>query len=162
MAQFTTQPMAAEKTSPAGLDVANRVFFRLYQSSNLMHKIGTRFMSEFGATTQQWAVLGALARPAARSGMTVKELIEFLLVTRQNLTPVLDRLEHRKWIERIRDVEDGRIRRVRLTAEGRALWVRMQPAIEDFYAAALVDFDLEDRVILYRLLDRLKVSLSAL
>ena len=50
MAQFTTQPMAAEKTSPAGLDVANRVFFRLYQSSNLMHKIGTRFMSEFGAT----------------------------------------------------------------------------------------------------------------
>jgi DNA-binding MarR family transcriptional regulator len=162
MAQFTTKPMAAEKTSPAGLDVANRVFFRLYQSSNLMHKIGTRFMSEFGATTQQWAVLGALARPAARSGMTVKELIEFLLVTRQNLTPVLDRLEHRKWIERIREVEDGRIRRVRLTAEGRALWDRMQPAIEDFYAAALVDFDLEDRVILYRLLDRLKVSLSAL
>ena len=94
--------------------------------------------------------------------MTVKELIEFLLVTRQNLTPVLDRLEHRKWIERIRDVGDGRIRRIRLTTEGRALWVRMQPAIEDFYAAALVDFDLEDRVILYRLLDRLKVSLSAL
>jgi DNA-binding MarR family transcriptional regulator len=127
-----------------------------------MHKVGTRFMSEFGVTTQQWAVLGALARPAAKPGMTVKELIEFLLLTRQNLTPVLDRLEERQWIERIRDAEDGRARRVRLTAEGHHLWSRMQRAIEDFYAAALDDFGLEDRVLLFRLLDRLKISLSAL
>jgi hypothetical protein len=28
--------------------VANRVFFRLYQASNLMHKQGTRYVSEFG------------------------------------------------------------------------------------------------------------------
>jgi hypothetical protein len=28
--------------------VANRVFFRLYQASNLMHKQGTRCVSEFG------------------------------------------------------------------------------------------------------------------
>jgi hypothetical protein len=38
----------------------------------------------------------------------------------------------------------------------------MQRAIEDFYAAALSEFDLDDRVLLYRLLDRLKVRLSAL
>ena len=46
-------------------DVANRVFFRLYQASNLMHKQGTRYVGPFGATTQQWAVLGALARPSS-------------------------------------------------------------------------------------------------
>ena len=45
-----------------------------------MHKTGSRSVAEFGSTTQQWAVLGALSRPAAREhGMTVKELIEFLL-----------------------------------------------------------------------------------
>jgi DNA-binding MarR family transcriptional regulator len=107
-------------------------------------------------------VLGALARPVARSGMTVKELIGFLLLTRQNLTPVLDRLEDREWIERIRDAGDGRIRRIRLTGKGRDVWIRMQRAIEDFYVAALDGFDLEDRVLLYRLLDRLKISLSTL
>ena len=162
MAGSPAETKAAEKAGPAEFDVANRVFFRLYQSSNLMHKVGTRFMAEFGATTQQWAVLGALARPAARAGTTVKELTEFLLLTRQNLTPVLDRLQERQWVERVRDAEDGRMRRVRLTGEGQAVWNRMQAVIEDFYASALDDFDLEDRVLLYRLLDRLKISLSRL
>jgi len=83
-------------------DVANRVFFRLYQASNLMHKQGTRYVGKFGTTTQQWAVLGALARPLVRdSGMTIKELIEFLELSRQNLTAVLDRLEGRRWIKRV-------------------------------------------------------------
>ena len=43
---------------------------------------------------QAGAVLGALARPLVRDkGMSVKDLIEFLLLSRQNLTAVLDRLE---------------------------------------------------------------------
>jgi hypothetical protein len=77
----------------ARFDIANRLFLRLYQASNLMHKTGTRAVAGFGATTQQWAVMGALARPASReAGLTVKELIAFLLVSRQNLTAVIDRL----------------------------------------------------------------------
>ncbi len=162
MAEPVTKDAPVEPVNAAEFDVSNRVFFRLYQSSNLMHKVGTRFMSEFGTTTQQWAVLGALARPTAKSGMTVKELIEFLLLTRQNLTPVLDRLEYRSWIERIRDSEDGRSRRICMTGEGREIWSRMQRAIEGFYAEALDEFSLDDRVMLYRLLDRLKSKLGAL
>jgi len=77
-------------------EVANRLFFRLYQASNLMHKSGSRSLAKFSSTTQQWAVLGALSRPAVRKhGMTVKELIEFLLTSRQNLTAVLNsRTDH--------------------------------------------------------------------
>ena len=142
-------------------DVANRVFFRLYQASNLMHKQGTRYVGKFAATTQQWAVLGALARPLVReSGMTVKELIEFLEVSRQNLTAVLDRLEGRRWIRRVRDKDDGRSRRIRLTAEGKSTWIRMLEPIEAFYAAALTTFSQDDQVMLYRLLDRLKTELT--
>jgi DNA-binding MarR family transcriptional regulator len=152
----------ATLTDQAGFDVANRLFFRLYQCSNLMHKTGTRYMSEFGSTTQQWAVLGALARPRARQlGMTVKELMAFLLVSRQNLTAVLDRLEQRGWIERARDPEDGRNRLIRVTAEGDRLWERMLRRIEAYYEAALGEINLEDQVLLYRLLDRLKDRLSA-
>ena len=82
-----------DRRDPIRFEVANRLFFRLYQCSNLMHKNGTRHMADFGATTQQWAVLGALARPLVRDkGMSVKDLIEFLLLSRQNLTAVLDRL----------------------------------------------------------------------
>lgn len=141
-------------------DVANRVFFRLYQASNLMHKQGTRYVGRFGATTQQWAVLGALARPLVRDGMTVKELVEFLDVSRQNLTAVLDRLEGRGWIVRIKDKDDGRSRRIRLTDEGGAVWARMQEPIEAFYTAALSSFSQDDQLALYRLLDCLKSALG--
>lgn len=154
---------AAPAADPARFDVANRLFFRLYQSSNLMHKNGTRAVSGFGSTTQQWAVLGALARPRVRrEGMNVKELIAFLMVSRQNLAAVLDRLEGRGWIEKVKDAADGRARRSRLTVKGTAIWDEMLVAIGDFYEAALVDFTAEEQLLLYRLLDRLKDGLGLL
>lgn len=149
------------KPRPASFDVANRLFFRLYQCSNLMHKNGTRCLSEFGSTTQQWAVLGALTRPdIATRGMTVKDLIAFLLLSRQNLNLVLERLQQRGWIGRVKDREDGRSRRIKLTAEGARVWARMQRPIGEFYKAVLVEFKPQDRVHLYRLLDRLKTGLN--
>lgn len=142
-------------------DVANRLFFRLYQCSNLMHKNGTRHMGEFGATTQQWAVLGALARPLVREkGMSVKDLIEFLMLSRQNLTAVLDRLEAREWIERVKDPDDGRSRLIRLSTEGTRVWNEMQEPIESFYGGALAGLSDDEQVLLHQLLDRLKNGLS--
>lgn len=152
---------AEVKAQTVQFDVANRLFFRLYQCSNLMHKNGTRYVGEFGATTQQWAVLGALARPIVlERGMSVKDLIEFLLLSRQNLTAVLDRLEGRGWIERAKDEDDGRAKRIRLTAEGRILWARMLRRIEAFYVDSLSDLSAQDQLQLYQLLDRLKGALS--
>ena len=152
---------AAPAKSGVEFDVANRVFFRLYQASNLMHKQGTRYVEEFGTTTQQWAVLGALARPLVQhDGMTVKDLIEFLDVSRQNLTIILDRLEARDWIKRVKDKDDGRSRRIHLTSTGTSIWAGMQEPIEAFYSAALTTFSQDDQVTLYRLLDRLKTALT--
>jgi DNA-binding MarR family transcriptional regulator len=144
-------------------EIANRLFFRLYQASNLLHKTGSRSVGEFGTTTQQWAVLGALSRPAARDrGMTVKELIEFLLLSRQNLTAVLNRLQRQGLIERTRIAEDGRVRRIRLTKQGTATWARMLININDYYQTALDGFTTDESRTLYRLLDRLKSRLQGL
>jgi DNA-binding MarR family transcriptional regulator len=158
------KPLATAGETPGdpGFEVANRLFFRLYQCSNLMHKNGTKYMAEFGSTTQQWAVLGALARPRVKThGMSVKDLIEFLLLSRQNLTAVLDRLEARGWVERAKDPEDGRSRLIRLTAKGETIWAQMLNSIRSFYGDALEGFSLEDQILLYRLLDRMKDKLSA-
>jgi DNA-binding MarR family transcriptional regulator len=144
-------------------DIANRLFFRLYQASNLMHKTGSRWVGEFNTTTQQWAVLGALSRPTVREqGMTVKELIEFLLLSRQNLTAVLNRLERAGLIERTRAAEDGRARRIRVTERGSQTWARMLVKIEAYYDAALDGFTTEECLMLFRLLDRLKSRLATL
>ena len=128
-----------------------------------MHKVGTRAVSSFGSTTQQWAVLGALARPrVGQAGMSVKELIAFLMLTRQNLSIVLDRLESRGWIERVQDLEDRRSRRIRLTETGQAEWARMLEEIRSFYDVSLAGLSSEELLQLYRLLDRLRDGLAAM
>ncbi|MDE2198436.1 MAG: MarR family transcriptional regulator [Rhodospirillales bacterium] len=143
------------------MDVANRLFLRLYQASNLLHKTGTRAVSRYGATTQQWAVLGALSRPAHRTrGMTVKELVAFLMVSRQNLAAVLDRLEAAGLVARSRIAGDGRLRHICLTAKGAERWLAMQDSIRGYYADALAEFSTEEAVQLFRLLDRLRGSLA--
>lgn len=159
---FTSpESLTALEDDAARFDVANRLFLRLYQASNLLHKTGTRAVSAFGATTQQWAVMGALARPGSRdSGLTVKELIAFLMVSRQNLTAVIDRLVAAGLVERLRAGGDGRLRHVRLTEEGARQWAAMGPAIRAYYQAALADFSTEEAVQLFRLLDRLRGSLN--
>jgi DNA-binding MarR family transcriptional regulator len=149
--------------SPVRFDAANRMFLRLYQASNLMHKTGTRAVGSFGATTQQWAVLGALSRPLVRDrGMTVKELLEFLMVSRQNLTAVLDRLEAAGLTERARAAGDGRLRHITLTARGTETWQTMLTSIRAYYDEALEGFSTEEVIQMFHLLDRLKNSLAAI
>jgi MarR family transcriptional regulator, organic hydroperoxide resistance regulator len=143
-------------------EVANRVFFRLYQASNLMHRTGTRAVSAHGATTQQWAVMGALSRPSVtHTGMSVKELMALLEVSRQSLTIVLNRLEGLGVIERMRRHGDGRIRHICITAKGRATWSKMLVDIHAYYETALDEFSIADAKLLYVLLDRLTRKLSA-
>lgn len=91
-------------------DLANRMFFRLYQSANLMHKSGTKALEDMHITTQQWAVIGALARERAEEGIAVGELTRFLMVSRQNLTGVLARLERDGLVERLVSPHDSRSR----------------------------------------------------
>ena len=141
---------------------ANRLFHRLYQCSNLLHKNGTRSLEAYGVTTQQWAVIGALARPAVREkgGLPVKELIDYLMLSRQNLAPVLERLEARGWISRLRSQRDGRSRLLHLTGAGEAVWQEMQAPIAAFYARALADLGTADAGELNRLLDALRSGLA--
>jgi DNA-binding MarR family transcriptional regulator len=94
--------------------------------------------------------------------MTVKELIEFLLTSRQNLTAVLKRLERSRFIERVRIIDDGRIRRIRLSKQGAKTWNRMLINIRAYYRCALDGFSNEECLMLSRLLDRLKSRLASL
>jgi DNA-binding MarR family transcriptional regulator len=144
-------------------ELANRIFFALYRCSNLMHKTGTRAVSEFQMTTQNWAILGALSRPEAETGMSVGELASYLGVTRQNLTVVVRRLESQGHLERAVGAQDKRSRRIRLTSSGRALWQRnLLPAIHTYYDEALEGFSFNDEIGLLHNLNRLFQNLSAL
>ncbi|MFC0219361.1 DNA-binding MarR family transcriptional regulator [Pseudochelatococcus lubricantis] len=148
-----------------GLSVglSNRLFFRLYQCANMLHKTGTRALDEHGITTQQWAVLGALTRPAFENGVAVGDLAAFLLVSRQNLAGVLSRLEVLDYVERAVDANDNRSRLVRLTAKGRSLWDKdMRSVIADYYDEALTGFSTEDKIHMIHYLDKMLHNFKAL
>jgi DNA-binding MarR family transcriptional regulator len=144
-------------------DLANRVFFRLYQCANIMHKTGTRALEETGITTQQWAIIGALARGGYEQGIAVGDLTRYLLVTRQNLAGVLSRLESHDLIERVVSPSDSRSRLIRLTPKGRGLWRRdMSPRIGEFYAAALDGFSTTDKIHTVHYFDKLLNNMKRL
>jgi DNA-binding MarR family transcriptional regulator len=145
-------------------ELDNRIFFRLFQTANLMHKEGTRALAELGITTQQWSVLGALSRPqlVEAGGMSVSELADYLLVSRQSLTGTLKRIQAAGLIERVVNEQDGRGRMIRLSAEGRKRWQRLQPLIENFYREALAGISASERESILHCLDLLRDNMTSL
>lgn len=136
-----------EQNSEARMELANRLFFRLYQCANMLHKTGTRAIEDEGLTTQQWAVLGALSRPQAGGGMKLGDLARYLMVSRQNLAGVVGRLERDGRVQSAADPADGRSRLVQMTASGRQVWQRKAlPKIHGFYEQALDGFSVNDMV----------------
>jgi DNA-binding MarR family transcriptional regulator len=134
-----------EDNATTRVELANRLFFRLYQCANMLHKTGSRAVEAEGLTTQQWAVLGALSRPQAKPGMGVGELARYLMVTRQNLAGVLARMEGAGHVAVTTDGRDRRGRLVTMTATGRRVWkARAQPKIRAYYEEALDGFSIND------------------
>jgi DNA-binding MarR family transcriptional regulator len=133
------------KIVDARMELANRIFFKLYQCANMLHKTGSRAVQYEGLTTQQWAVLGALSRPEAAQGMGVGELARYLMVSRQNLSGLITRMTRDGHIEMSTDGRDRRSRLVVMTDTGRHVWLdQAQPKIKAYYEQALQDFSMGD------------------
>lgn len=133
------------KSVDARMEMANRIFFKLYQCANMLHKTGSRAVQDEGLTTQQWAVLGALSRPEASEGMGVGALARYLMVSRQNLSGLITRMERDGHVQIRTDGRDRRSRLVAMTDSGRHVWlVQAQPKIKAYYEQALTDFSMGD------------------
>ena len=129
----------------AKVELSNRLFFRLYQCANMLHKTGSRAVEAEGLTTQQWAVLGALSRKTAEAGMSVGDLARYLMVSRQNLAGLLGRMERDGHIAIAPDSRDRRSRLVTMTAAGRHVWRDLAlPKIHAYYDQILTGFSIND------------------
>jgi DNA-binding MarR family transcriptional regulator len=126
-------------------ELANRLFFRLYQCANMLHKTGSRAVEAEGLTTQQWAVLGALSREKAGGGMSIGDLARYLMVTRQNLSGLIGRMERDGHVAIAPDGQDRRSRVVTMTDSGRHVWqAQALPKIHAYYEEILGDFSVND------------------
>ncbi|MEY2960111.1 MAG: hypothetical protein RLZZ01_2679 [Actinomycetota bacterium] len=142
-------------------ELANRLFFRLYQCANILHKVGSRAVEDEGLTTQRWAVMGALSRDD--TGVAVGELARYLQVSRQSLAGVIGPLVDDGLIA-VHTVEsDRRSRQYALTERGRRHWHdRALPKIAAFYADATAGMSIEDMSHALHYLVRLIENMNAL
>lgn len=132
-------------SSETKIDLANRLFFRLYQCANMLHKTGSRAVEEEGLTTQQWAVLGALSREKTQGGMSIGDLARYLMVSRQNLSGLISRMERDGHVAVAASGQDRRSRVVTMTESGRHVWQDLAlPKIHAYYDDILADFSVND------------------
>lgn len=137
--------------------VANRLFFRLFQTGNILQR---QIQHEMGVSTVQWAVLGALSREGYEQGISFNQLTEYLFVSRQSLDGVLKRMERDRHVVRIPHPEDGRARLVQMTEQGWEFWNSLQPKISEFYRQALSSFSFDDSISLLHFLNNLQGDLT--
>lgn len=98
------------------------------QLANLLtRRLGPVF-EKANVTPQQWAVLTVL--DAAGEPATLAAIARALLVSKQNMTGMIARLEQLGLVERNENPNDLRSARVQLTRRGRGVVEKLRPAYE--------------------------------
>jgi DNA-binding MarR family transcriptional regulator len=109
-------------------DLASELVVQTLRTTNTFLRASRRLFRPHGLSEVQFNVLNVLAKSAA--GMTQRELSDFLVVDRSNITGLLDRMEAAGWTQRTAVAGDRRAWRVGLTGKGRRLWEKVVPLYE--------------------------------
>jgi DNA-binding MarR family transcriptional regulator len=127
---LTSKPAVVKMLTMAG---ERDLITGVIQLANLfIRRLGPVF-EKAKITPQQWTVLAALADESAP--VTLVALARRLIVTKQNMTGMIARLEQLGLAERQGDPNDLRSSRVTLTRRGRNLVERVRPTYDEWLAS---------------------------
>jgi MarR family transcriptional regulator for hemolysin len=112
------------------------------QLANLFNRRLAPVFEKAKITPQQWAVLSALADET--TPVTLVALARRLVVTKQNMTGMIARLEQLGVADRQGDPNDLRSSRVQLTRRGRGIVEKLRPAYEE-WVRSLTGGDVTER-----------------
>jgi DNA-binding MarR family transcriptional regulator len=146
MAKPSSETMVAEV-----MDNIRRVF-------QVVNEQSKRVERETGLTGPQvWAI----KMIAASSPVRVSELARKMYLHPATIVGILDRLEKRGLIVRVRSTEDRRVVEVNLTEEGRQLVDHSPEVASNIIASGLENLEYAELAIIYYGLDRLTKILDA-
>lgn len=103
------------------------------QLANLLTRRMAPLFEKARITPQQWAILSVLSRNTAP--MSLASLARTMMVSKQNMTGMMTRLEQLGLAERADDPKDLRSSRVVLTRRGRTTIEKLRPAYEQWREA---------------------------
>jgi len=97
----------------------------IVRTAQVLARHGQVFFQRYGLTEAQYNVLIVLK--LAQQPLTQVELGERLVVSRANITSLLDKLQKKSWIQRRSVAGDRRVFEVHLTPEGRKITDMVEP-----------------------------------
>ncbi|RED61723.1 MarR family winged helix-turn-helix transcriptional regulator [Cohnella lupini] len=93
------------------------IVVNIFRCSNLLERLGRKLASEVGLTSvHQWFILSALSN----GDLSLKQLGKNTLVTKQNMTGMIERLKQGQFVSTYEAHDDRRITLVSLTDKGRS------------------------------------------
>jgi MarR family transcriptional regulator, 2-MHQ and catechol-resistance regulon repressor len=92
----------------------------LIHTCEMLHQATARYFADFGLSKSSLNVLMIL-RHCGLDGMQLHQLGELLLVSRANITGVVDHLEEKGFVKRVVDASDRRARYAQITQKAAAL-----------------------------------------
>lgn len=137
------------------LKLENQLCFPLYACSKEVIRRYKPYLDKLGLTYTQYIAMMVMWE---KKEVTVKELGEYLYLDSGTLTPVLKKLEEKKYVARERSKEDERNLIVSLTQAGEEL--KEQAVLIPEQLSACVNLKPQDAQQLYQLLYRLLNGLS--
>jgi DNA-binding MarR family transcriptional regulator len=128
------------------------------QLANLLTRRLGPIFERAKVTPQQWSILSVLAE--SETPMTLASIARRMMVSKQNMTGMMARLEQLGLAERHEDPKDLRSSRVQLTRRGRALVDKLRPSYQEWRGRLGRDLPEREIAALTRTVDRLIAELE--
>ncbi|MGA8942534.1 MAG: MarR family winged helix-turn-helix transcriptional regulator [Thermoactinomyces sp.] len=139
-------------------DLQASTVLNIFRASNLLSRIGGKLTAQVGlASVQQWILLGMISR---NEGLSLKELCEDTLVTKQNISSIVERLHQAGYVTTCKDLSDRRITRVRLTEQGKQILKALKPITRASNDRTFEIFEPEEFMVFASLMERLVMHLG--
>ena len=138
---------------------AHEALLGLVVTAGLLSKEGDRLLRPLGLTDSQFNVLVLLGFQSKEGALDQSTLGRMLVVNRSNVTGLVDRMERAGRVERAADASDRRVKRVRLTAEGRRLLAAADRRYEARVHEVMGALSEREREMLVRTLEKIRAAL---
>jgi DNA-binding MarR family transcriptional regulator len=121
--------------------------------SNLLSRYGAKMVTEVGLTSiQQWVILRTIIE---KGDISIGDLKEETLVTKQNMTGMINRLQQANLVALFTDPEDKRRTRVKVTEEGQRVYEQLSSSRNEFNLKTYNIYNDQEILVLNNLLCRL-------
>jgi MarR family 2-MHQ and catechol resistance regulon transcriptional repressor len=131
----------------------------LIHTCDVFQQMVSRYMAEYGLSKSTLNILTIL-RHGPEEGMQLHDLGELLLVSRANITGLIDHLEGKELVKRVVDSHDRRARLAKITKKGEALLDEFMPIHFRNLRNLLEGLSGDEKTALAQLLKAVRVSVA--